>query len=86
MRAQPPSFIHTTTFLKRYSHISKHLLISKTFIMFESKCVSSYNQKCELFFCAFISTPALQTVGWLVCLQGKEQRVNRPEDLCRRLH
>ena len=48
-----------------FVHIQKNLLISKSFIMFKSSCVSPSYQECGLFFWACISTPALQTLGWL---------------------
>lgn len=55
---QPPSFICSTTFLKRSPVVFVHLinsLTSKSFKVFKSSRVSPSNQTCRLFFHARIS-------------------------------
>lgn len=59
-----PPFLSFSRLFERsglqYLCVSKNLLISKSFVMFTSKCVSLSDQKCGLLFCAWsmISTPS----------------------------
>ena len=68
MQTQPPSsFIRSVISLKRsvlqYLHISKNLLMSRSFIIIKKNSRCSV-KKCGLLCCACISPPALQSAGY----------------------